>query len=220
MVQTNRVMKAGAQASFFVLLAKIASLSGVWIGQIVGSFGAHFSLASCLPSVVGMYGGIAGLLLTGLFGGGLHMAGSVGLGKLLAYTIPGMCAAFCWSNRSSKVRAILPLICMALFVAHPVGGSVALYSLYWLIPVALSFRNNALWSDALISSFVAHAVGSVIWLYTVPMASAYWLGLIPVVPFERCAVAAGMVLLYLGARQVVSVCHQLRLWLGQRLASH
>ena len=217
MIRTEQLLKTCAQVSFFVLLAKLAHLSGLWIGQVVGSSYAHFSLASCVPSLVGVYGGIVGSILTALCGGSFHMATGIGIGKLLAYTIPGMCASLCWSTRSLSVRALLPLVCMALFVLHPVGGSAAGYALYWLIPAALALCTRNVVCDALISSFVAHAVGSVIWLYTVPMVASQWLGLIPVVPFERCAIAAGMVLLYGAARQVCVAVQYMRNWRAMEL---
>ena len=59
---------------------------------------------------------------------------------------------------------------MILFIAHPVGAAAAPYAFYWFIPIFIAMmRNRTLWHDALASTFTAHAVGSVIWLYTVPM---------------------------------------------------
>jgi hypothetical protein len=43
------------------------------------------------------------------------------------------------------------------------------------------------------STFTAHAVGSVIWLYTIPMTAGMWLALIPIVALERLCFATGMV---------------------------
>jgi hypothetical protein len=53
---------------------------------------------------------------------------------------------------------------------------------------------RSLFLQALGSTFIAHAVGSVIWLYTVPMTAAMWMGLMPIVLFERIAFALGMVI--------------------------
>lgn len=55
---------------------------------------------------------------------------------------------------------------------------------------------QSLFLTALGSTFIAHAVGSVIWCYTVPMTPAMWLGLIPVVALERTLFALGMVVAY------------------------
>ena len=228
-----RLLKVTAQVLLFTLLAKMASFSGIWIGHIVGSYTAHFSLASCMPALIGYYGGLLGILIAAFFSvisnistvgivsslcsfGSLYLynLSTIKIGKILAYTIPGMCAALCWANQSDKssqlnkqkvvrygVQVFLPLLCMVLFIAHPVGFIAAPYSFYWLIPVGLTFFRPTIWRDALISSFVAHAVGSVIWIYMIPMSAAQWWGLIPVVLFERCAIAAGMVFVSVVARQ-------------------
>ena len=45
---------------------------------------------------------------------------------------------------------------------------------------------------ALSASFVAHGIGSVIWLYTKNIAAPVWIGLIPVVVCERLLMAGGM----------------------------
>jgi len=86
---------------------------------------------------------------------------------------------------------------MILFIAHPVASKAFAYSFYWLIPVVLyvlNYKNT--FCKALTATFLAHAVGSIIWLYTVPMTSTQWLALIPVVAVERLVMACGMVVLY------------------------
>jgi hypothetical protein len=86
---------------------------------------------------------------------------------------------------------------MILFIMHPVAGDAFAYSFYWLIPIviyALSYKST--FCRALSATFLAHAVGSIIWLYTVPMTSAQWLSLIPVVAVERLVMACGMTVLY------------------------
>ena len=47
-------------------------------------------------------------------------------------------------------------------------------------------------SKSLGATFVAHAVGSIIWLHLMPMSSNMWLALIPIVPVERVCFAAAM----------------------------
>jgi hypothetical protein len=86
---------------------------------------------------------------------------------------------------------------MILFVMHPVGGQAFVYSLYWLIPVALYFiPHRSLFLTGLGSTFIAHAVGSVIWCYTVPMTAGMWMALMPVVFCERLLFALGMVVMH------------------------
>jgi hypothetical protein len=88
----------------------------------------------------------------------------------------------------------LPLLCMALFVSHPVGAAAAPYAFYWFIPMIIAMmRTENIWLHSLASTFTAHAVGSVIWLYTMPMTPAAWLALIPLVACERILYASGIV---------------------------
>lgn len=113
---------------------------------------------------------------------------------LLAFVVPGFCASLYWSTKHSLIRFWLPLACMIAFVAHPVGSASAVYSLYWLIPLAIYALNvNSVWTRAIGSTFVAHAVGSVIWIYTLPTTAALWTALLPIVAVERIICAAGMV---------------------------
>src|SRR5207237_10360114 len=86
---------------------------------------------------------------------------------------------------------------MALFIVHPIGSQAFMYSFYWLIPIGLfGLARKTLFLEALGSTFVAHAVGSVIWLYTVPTTAGMWVGLIPIVAVERLLFAMGMVVMY------------------------
>ena len=81
-------------------------------------------------------------------------------------------------------------------MVHPVGMQVPLYTLYWLIPVTLYFMRETALTKAFGSTFVAHAVGSVLWLYWLPTVPAYWYALVPVVAVERLFHASAMLLFY------------------------
>jgi hypothetical protein len=95
---------------------------------------------------------------------------------------------------------------MVLFIAHPFGFYAAPYALYWLIPMVIYFsRKKTVFLQALSATFIAHAVGSVIWLYLKALPTAVWLGLIPVVIFERLLYATFMTAVYYGVRQVLKV---------------
>lgn len=88
-------------------------------------------------------------------------------------------------ERLSQLGIVVPAVCMALFWMNPVGQQAWVYALYWLIPIGAYFFKEKLVLRSLGATFTAHAVGSVIWLYTFPMAPEAWLALIPVVAFER-----------------------------------
>ena len=195
-------LKAASYASIF----KLSGL--VKVSFLVGSQMAFFSGVNCVLPLAGAFGGLFGAGLLFLVRQLLHLFffKTVSL-SFLALCIPGFCASLYWSSGkngsleermfSVVVRLLLPLACMVLFAVHPVGGQAFVYALYWLIPIILYFvPHQSLFLTALGSTFIAHAVGSVIWCYTVPMTATMWIGLIPVVALERMLFALGMVMAY------------------------
>jgi len=190
----------------FPFLIKLASLAK--ISFIVGSYCALFSATSIITPLTGAFSGITGTCIVFALGLAAKIVeGSPLLSfKFLAYIVPGFCASLYWSTSSVVVRALLPLACMMAFIVHPAIGVGWVYSLYWLIPIALYFvKKQTLFVQALGSTFAAHAVGSVIWLYAQPMTPQTWLALMPVVLIERLAFASGMVIAY----HVISYAHKL-----------
>lgn len=137
-------------------------------------------------------------------------------GGALMFGIPTFLATANWtvhfpSEKSKRTSAltvakfflqiIIPLSCMILFIAHPQGRGAALYSFYWLIPgccfmVQTIFKKSWAFSIALSSTFIAHAVGSIIALYTLAIPTQSWLTLIPLVAVERMIFASGATLLF------------------------
>ncbi|GAB5412244.1 MAG: hypothetical protein ChlgKO_13580 [Chlamydiales bacterium] len=119
----------------------------------------------------------------------------------LTMGIPTLLASLSWRYSEKKEGAnwlmhlALPIVAMALFVLAPAGKIAWSYALYWLIPMVLCFVRTSVWSRAVQSTFVAHAAGSVIWAYAVPMSGAQWIGLIPVVAVERLLAASLAVVL-------------------------
>jgi hypothetical protein len=118
-----------------------------------------------------------------------------------------LCWVFCFHNKRSfftsfALRVLIPVLCILLFVFHPVGASAFWYVGYWLIPIVLLFierrtiHSFRIIHVALTSALSAHAVGSVIWLYTMPSTPQFWLHLIPVVAIERVVVTLGMLGVY------------------------
>ena len=188
--------KQSLYAMLFYLGSKLGSFCKV--SFMIGSYAAFFSVANCLVPLTGAFCGMAGSTM--LFGLALCLRmvlhGALSL-SLLAQFVPGLCAGYYWASRSALIRVFIPVVCMVLFMVHPVGGMVWIYAFYWLIPIALYlFNTNHIFATALGSTFTAHAVGSVIWLYTVPMDVAAWKLLIPIVFFERLVFAAGMVVMH------------------------
>jgi len=88
----------------------------------------------------------------------------------------------------------MPLLAMILFCIHPVGIQAFYYSWYWFIPMGIYFFvKDTIQSRAFAASFIAHATGSVIWLYTGDVSLEVWTALMPVVIVERLLIAAGMI---------------------------
>lgn len=190
------------------IAAKCASWFGInyVMGSSVCLFGtsvwAFFSASSMIKPLSGAFGGP----LAAVFSCALGLSISVFVKhticwEIFALHIPGLCAALYWTGNSilsRSINAIVPIICMALFIAHPVGSHAFVYSLWWCIPVLFSFyAHKSVLLRAVGSTAVAHAVGSVMWLYLVnPMTPSAWIALIPVSLAERLIFSCGMVCAY------------------------
>lgn len=199
----KKLLNPLSNAVLFNTLIKLGSLAKV--SFIVGSQLAFFSIgAICIP-LAGAFAGIAGALSVFGLRLGLNFLITAHIPfEFLAYHIPGLCASLYWASSNKIVKVVPALLCMVLFLAHPVGAQAALYSLFWLIPVYLTlWAPKNLFNTALASTFTAHAVGSVIWMYTVSMTPDQWLMLIPVVIAERLLFAVGMVVMYKVIKRVL-----------------
>ncbi|MFC1842804.1 hypothetical protein ACFLYU_04055 [Candidatus Dependentiae bacterium] len=192
-------LKLLAKALFFASIIKLSSLCKV--SFIFGSKFATFS------------GSGATMPLTGLFAGGLvsfviclcslairYVLFGLSSLHLLAFYIPGLCAA-CYFSTNKLLRIsmqlIVPVLCMILFLVHPIGYHAFAYSFFWLIPIVVyATRSKNMFATMLASTFVAHAVGSVIFLYTLGLNAAIWNALIPIVALERLVMASVMFALY------------------------
>ena len=92
--------------------------------------------------------------------------------------------------------SLLLIGCFTAFGLHTVGSQALAYTLFWFIPlISTLIAHKNIFIHTVASTFTAHAVGSVLWLYSVgPVTPAAWLGLIPVVMVERLLFASGMTL--------------------------
>lgn len=158
-----------------------------------------FSAASMLPAIGGVFGSSLSLPLVAVY---FLIKKSIGF-SFVAGGLPTLCATMNWSVSNKIMRMLfqlmLPVLCMTLFILHPVGGQAFAYSLYWLVPMAIFLVSRyvqSIFLVALSSTFIAHAVGSVIFLYTVPTTPEQWLSLIPVVAMERLMFAVGGTVIY------------------------
>ncbi len=194
MMNTNKTLRYFSKTMLAFGIIELASM--LKMSYMVGSWSAFFSATNIAVPMAGVFGGTA---LTGLITIMRALSRWLLLGSnpasFLVFHIPGVVAAFYWRSSSRLVKMGLPLLCMALFIAHT--PAAWFYSLYWLIPVGLYVaKRESIFEKALSATFIAHGVGSVIWAYTVPMADSVWLALIPIVAIERLVFASGMAIVY------------------------
>ncbi len=111
---------------------------------------------------------------------------------------PMLFAAWYFGAKKRQWTVIVPVAAIAAFCIHPVGRQAWLYSMFWLIPIVIAFLpNRNLFLRSLGATFTAHAVGTIAFIYTVPMTAGQWIGLIPVTAMERLLFAAGIGVSYL-----------------------
>lgn len=183
--------------------------------QVIGSKFAFFTPSSMFFPVLGAFSSAQELLFitagrTLLYIGAHPLMGFFGA----LYHIPSLCGALylqkTLSHQNRLIRFIVPLICIALFVATPVGGQAWAYSIFWLIPAAIAlFPRTTVFTAALASTFMTHAAGSVLFIYVTPMTPAFWIALMPVVLLERCGFALGITALYYNVLLIQKIAQKL-----------
>ncbi|TET06430.1 hypothetical protein E3J79_01970 [Candidatus Dependentiae bacterium] len=174
---------------------KLAAL--LKLSYLVGSHTIFFSATNLMYPLGGCFLGLSGSFLWFVLSFCIRLLSGAPIFLHLVHGVPGFCAALYMGSSHILIRLVLPIVCMVFFVLHPIGFQVAPYSFYWLIPVVLYFlKRKSFFLEALGATFIAHAVGSVFWLYLVPMPTVYWWALMPVVAVERLFFATGVVLVY------------------------
>jgi hypothetical protein len=192
----------------FVLIFGIVALAAYKINfsQLLGAENQFFTLfqffGPIAGSFLGPFLGAASVLVAEILN--FLLAGKAFSWVNLFRLTPMLFAAYYFGKKGSKFVALVPVMCMALFIMHPVGGQIWYYSLYWLIPLAAAFFPNRLFMKSLGATFTAHAVGSIIFLYTLPTTLGLWQMLIPVVAFERVMFALGITFSYIAVNAVLS----------------
>jgi hypothetical protein len=201
-VKNVKFIKISMWAGLVFLILKL--ISYFKISFVFGSHSLYFAGAAILFPIIGS---ILRIPLASIVAGfGMY---SVATGSLYGVTfgLPTLVATLCWRLYFSKknnlknilsfvLEVFVPLFCMAFFVFHPIAKGAWFYSLYWLFPPVLYFINSkSTFSYAMRSTFVAHAIGSVLWCYAIPMTSVQWISLIPFVAVERFVFAGSQTFL-------------------------
>jgi hypothetical protein len=194
----HRCLKAIGALSGTVILLQIVSQFKV--NCIFGSQIAIFSGINFFGPLLGVWLGMplaAGLLIGRAFIKSFFMGTS--LFTPLVYHIPTICASTYFLPGKRLIKIVIPLVAIAMFIAHPVGRQAFWYSSFWLIPLVIAFiPHRSVFLTALGSTFTAHAVGSVLWLYWVGVSAETFALLMPIVPLERMVYALGMVIIHRG----------------------
>jgi len=208
--------------NFFVRLVKNSGFAGlvglsslVKFSWMVGSQTSFFSGINIMVPLSGAFGGVFGSVASYIIRAITHFClFGVFSVKYLTIGVPNFFASLYWSTTHWALRIGLPITCMLLFWVHPTGFAAGAYALYWLIPVAVHcLSRKHIFLEALGSTFVAHAVGSVIWLYAAPMTPGVWIALMPVVAIERFLFASGMVIAHY---LITTIAH----CMSQQLVNH
>ncbi|MDP3883206.1 MAG: hypothetical protein Q8Q48_04080 [Candidatus Staskawiczbacteria bacterium] len=164
----------------------------VSISKIIGS-SQSFTLFELLGPVGGMF---LGPILGALSVFAVRALNVVFFNQQLDFLtvvrfLPMMLAAVYFGLKTKKIAIIFP-ICIALFLLNPIGRQAWLYPMIWLIPFFATFFKKHLILNSLGATFTAHAVGSVIFLYSFGLTPAVWISLIPVVFIERGVFTLGI----------------------------
>lgn len=121
----------------------------------------------------------------------------------LVRLFPMAFAAFYFGSKA-RSSAFVAIIAMLLFWLHPIGSQAWFYALYWLIPLAATFYKQNILVRSLGTTFTAHSVGSVVFLYAFNLPAEVWVGLIPVVAVERLLFALGISVSYYAVNTALS----------------
>ncbi len=186
-------MKKIKQIIFIFLFSLLGFLTlQIPVSKIIGSK-QNFTFFDFFAPTTGMFlnsfPGAASVLLVKMFDLIFIKKGFDLLSLLRLLPLP--LAAFYFGSKS-KLKSLIALLSIFLFVIHPIGRLAWIYSLYWLIPIIASFFPHRLFLKSLGSTFTAHAVGSTIFLYTFGLTPQIWLSLIPVTFIERVGFSLGI----------------------------
>lgn len=197
LLSTKRIIFIAA----FIILVFFAQK--VNFSPLIGADKQYFTLFQFFGPIAGAFlGPILGMVIAL----GAQLIDFVVVGK--EFTIinvirlaPMLFAAYYFGAKKRNLSVAIPLIAAAIFLVHPVGLQSWFMALYWLIPITIAFLPKRFAQNLVLKSFgatfTAHAVGSALWAWTVPMTKGAWLAVFAVVPYERTLFALGIVGSYL-----------------------
>ncbi|MBV8660719.1 MAG: hypothetical protein JO129_01060 [Candidatus Dependentiae bacterium] len=183
-----------------MIIKKIASIISFCLATLVAFFpfnfiiGSKAALFSCATMAIPALGYQYSLLYVILYIFTKSLFSFSMPFLFFLHRLPLFFASIALRSWNAKIFVGIPMIAMILFCMHTVGSQVFYYSWYWFIPIFIYFfAKDTLYSRALAASFIAHAIGSLVWLYFGNIPAEVWTALMPLVIVERLIIAAGMV---------------------------
>jgi len=175
----------GAENQFFTVFQFFGPIAGAFLGPVVGV------IAVFLAEVTDFF-----------------IVGKEATWVNVLRLAPMLFATYYFATNKKSLNIVIPLTAIAMFVLHPVGREVWFFALFWTIPIIAKILpkkySNSLIARSLGATFTAHAVGGALWIWTIPMTAAQWIGLIPVVAYERLLFAAGIAISYLALNMLLN----------------
>jgi len=184
---------------FLVLFAVLAYIAlQINTFEMHGAKGKYFTSLDFFGPVAGSFLGLYGVAVVGAARliNAICANAPLGLVDILKLTPIMFGAYYFWRNGARGLQdrfgLLVPIAAMAAFWLNPIGQQAWFYALYWLIPIIAKFLPDRLFLRSLGATFTQHAVGSVLFLYTIPMAPEYWIALLPFVAIDRTLLALGI----------------------------
>ena len=200
---------------FFIAIFTVVGFAALQIPvtQLAGS-DAKFTVFDAFAPVSGAFiGSIPGVIAVLLMHGFNFLAQGAQVqdaGTVIRF-FP-MLFAVLYFAKKGKLNIVIPLVAMAIFVAHPIGRQVWYFSLFWTIPVISYFlRDRFLLARALGATFSAHAVGGAAWIWAFSLPASVWNSLIPIVIAERLLFALGIAASYIVLTNLLYILEQRRI---------
>lgn len=152
-------------ASLFQSVAA-ESLKAFKFSFIIGSKAGFFSASSAIAPLIGFFGSRSSAAIVFALRLAIH-AVAFGLSVTsFFYHVPTLFSTLYLAENSKFAKLLIPLICIALFIAHPAGFQTSWYALYWVLPCIIAYMHfDSIFLRSLASTLVSHAVGTIIWLY-------------------------------------------------------
>lgn len=177
---------------------------------LFGTQSGFFGLASIFAPTLGFFSGASSCAFVYLVRTALSFSTTLAFASCLSH-IPTLAGSLILSSESRFLPRLLAALCIGTFLVHPIGRESFLYSFYWLIPIGISFvPAPSIFLRSLSSTFITHAVGSIIFLYTRTTTSTFWQLLIAQVWIERLTYALLLTATYYAVTVCINLIKQLR----------